>query len=231
MNLASNRLLLLLDDIFEDWFGVELPRPVVAMRGFKQEDGCQWCGETNRLFEPCPCGGRRIRWTRVFRLGSYAPPLSTSIMQGKYAVWPEMLSFLGKQLGDRVKGCVPPNTVIVPMPMPIIRRYIRRIDHAYVIAKHASKQCGIPIRRALWRRESTPQAAKTASMRKSLPSSVMRIRFCPRIKGKNVLLIDDVLTTGKSLEVAANQLKRAGVLSIQVAVLAVTEMPQKGKKL
>ena len=52
----------------------------------------------------------------------------------------------------------------------------------------------------------------------------------PRIKGKNVILIDDVLTTGKTLEIATNHLKSAGVLSVQVAVLAVTEMPQKGKK-
>ena len=77
---------------------------------------------------------------------------------------------------------------------------------------------------------STPQAAKSASMRKCLSNKTMHIRPWPRIKGKNVILIDDVLTTGKTLEIATNHLKSAGVLSVQVAVLAVTEMPQKGKK-
>ena len=53
----------------------------------------------------------------------------------------------------------------------------------------------------------------------------------PRIKGKHVVLIDDVLTTGKTLEIATNKLKAGGVLSVRVAVLAVTKMPKKGKKM
>jgi predicted amidophosphoribosyltransferase len=59
----------------------------------------------------------------------------------------------------------------------------------------------------------------------------MWLRPFARIRGKNILLIDDVLTTGKTLEVASNKLKEGGVLSIQVAVLAVTELPRNGKKM
>ena len=230
MDSASKQWQLFLDDFLDDWLGIELPRPKVAMEGFEQEDGCSWCGETVPAFGKCPCSSRRLKWNRVFRLGAYAPPLSTSILQGKYAVWENMLAYLGKHLGLRIRGCVPPNSVIVPVPMPMLRRYFRNIDHTEVIAKHVSKHSGIQIRKALWRRESTPQAAKTASMRKSLANKTMHLRPWPRIKGKNVILIDDVLTTGKTLEIATNHLKSAGVLSVQVAVLAVTEMPQKGKK-
>ena len=59
----------------------------------------------------------------------------------------------------------------------------------------------------------------------------MRVRPWPRIKGKNAILIDDVLTAGKSLDIASNHLRKAGVLAVQVAILALTEMPQKGKKM
>jgi predicted amidophosphoribosyltransferase len=45
------------------------------------------------------------------------------------------------------------------------------------------------------------------------------------------VLIDDVLTTGKTLEVATNKLRSADVLSVRVAVLAVTKMPKTGKKM
>jgi ComF family protein len=230
MNSASNRWLLLLDDFLEDWAGLILPRPAVAMKDFEQKDGCMWCGETIRENERCPCASRRLYWNRVFRLGAYSEPLSSSILQGKYAAWEPMLVFLGRLLGERIRGCVPPNSIIVPVPMPFMRRLFRRVDHTYLIALHASKISGIPMRKALYRRNSTPQAAKTASARKSLPRSSMRLRPWSRIKGKNVLLIDDVLTTGKTVEVASNKLKEAGVLSIQVAVLAVTELPRKGKK-
>jgi ComF family protein len=231
MNSATNRWLVLLDHLIEDWVGMVLPRPVVAMQGFVQEDGCSWCGETIHPEEPCPCATRRLYWTRVFRLGAYAPPLSVSILQGKYAAWPEMLALLGTLLGRRIRGCVPPNTVIVPIPMPLIRRWFRRIDHTYILAVHASKASGLPMRRALWRRETTPQAAKTASGRKLLPRNSMWLRPLARMQGRNVLLIDDVLTTGKTLEVASSILQRAGTRSIQVAAVAVTELPRKGKKL
>ncbi len=231
MNSASNRWLLLLDALIEDWMGVTLPRPVVAMKDFVQEDGCDWCGETIREYEQCPCSARRLYWNRVIRLGAYGEPLSSSILQGKYAAWKEMLALLGRLLGERIRGCVPPNTVIVPIPMPLMRRFFRRIDHSYVIAIHVSKASGLPMQRALCRRNSTPQATKTASGRKTLPHNSMWRKPWARIKGKNVLLIDDVLTTGKTLEVAANKLREGGVSSVQVAVLAVTELPRKGKKI
>ena len=103
-NSASNRWLLLLDKLIEDWMGMILPRPVVAMKDFVQEDGCDWCGETVRESEPCPCATRRVYWNRVFRLGAYAEPLSSSILQGKYAAWNEMLVLHGTLLGKRRRG-------------------------------------------------------------------------------------------------------------------------------
>jgi ComF family protein len=208
-----------------------LPRPVVAMQDFVQQDGCMWCGETIFGNDACPCASRRLHWNRVFRLGAYQEPLSSSIIQGKYAAWHEMLALLGNLLGERIKGCVPPGSVIVPIPMPLGRKLFRRIDHSLLIAVHASVSSGLPIKKMLWRKNYTPQATKTASGRKSLAQSTMRLRPFARMKGKHIILVDDVLTTGKTLEVASNNLRRAGVSSVQVAVLAVTELPQKGKKM
>ncbi len=221
---------MLLDDLVEDWIGITLPRPAVAMQEFIQKDGCNWCGETIRKNEPCPCASRRLKWNRVIRLGAYKEPLSSSIVQGKYSAWSDMLAYMGKLLGERMKGCAPPNSVIVPVPMPMMRRFFRRIDHSYVIAVHASVASGIPLKRALLRRNATPQAAKTATGRKKMSRNSMWLRPLARAKGKNVILVDDVLTTGRTLEVASNILKDNGVKSIQVAVLAVTELPRKGKK-
>ena len=164
-------------------------------------------------------------------LGAYKEPLSSSILQGKYAAWHEMLALLGTLIGERIKGCVPPDSVIVPIPMPLVRRLFRRIDHSFLLAIHASVSSGLPMKRMLRRRNYTPQATKTASGRKSLAQNTMRLRAYARPQGKHVILVDDVLTTGKTLEVAANKLRRAGVSSVQVAVLAVTESPRKRQKI
>ena len=216
------------DKFVEDWMGLTLPRPRVALDGFVQSDGCSWCG-VQVDDDQCDCARRRLQWSRVFRLGTYRPPLSTCILQGKYMAWPEMLELLGTMLGERMKGCVPPRSVVVPIPMHPMRRFFRRIDHTDVIARHAARASKLPFRKLLSRMNTTPQAALTATGRKALKRSSMRRRMLARIRGRSVILVDDVLTTGRTLEVAASTLRAAGAISVVVAVLAVTDMPRKAK--
>jgi len=227
---AQDRWTFLFDTIVDAWAGILIPRPTVKLAGFKQSDGCYWCGKETDVGESCACKERHVPWSRVIRLGNFEEPLSGCIACGKYAGWEVGLEHLGQLLGERIRGAVPPDSVIVPVPMPPIRRYFRGINHTVVIARHAARAAKLPMRRALWRTESTPQASKTASARKQMKRNVMRMRPLARMRGKHVVLIDDVLTTGKTLEVAANKLKGGGVASVRVAVLAVTKMPKNGKK-
>lgn len=217
---------LYLDQIIQEWVGLTLPRPCVAMRGFSPTDGCMWCGSDIVPYTLCHCCDRSLKWSRVFRLGGYEPPLSDCILQGKYASWPEMLELIGCMLGTKVKGCVPPSTLVVPVPMPRFRKLFRRIDHAAVIAKEVAKVAGLRSRKCLIRKESTPQAAMTASGRRALKCNTMRVRHLARIRGYPVLLIDDVLTTGRTLEVACDTIRKAGASCVMVAVAGVTALPR-----
>ena len=217
------------DQFVDDWIGLTLPRPRVALEGFIQSDGCAWCGIQSDAESQCECSGRRLQWSRVFRLGTYGPPLSTCILQGKYMAWPEMLELLGTMLGERIKGCVPPKSVVVPVPMHPMRRLFRRIDHTDVIARYVARASKLSYRKLLSRKNATPQAALTATGRKALKRNSMRRRRLARVQGRSVILIDDVLTTGRTLEVAAHTLRTAGAISVIVAVLAVTDMPRKAK--
>lgn len=226
---ADNKWLLLAERIVDEWAEITFPRPAVALDGYEQSDGCYWCGGGEESTMPCSCGNRRMAWLRTFRLGEYDSPLAECICRGKYSAWLMMLEYLGLELGERIRGCVPPNSILVPIPMPLIRRYFRRVDHTGVLTKYVSQASGIPIRRALWRKESAPQAGMTAAQRQKMRRNCMLLRPFPRIKGKNAILIDDVLTTGTTLEVAANKLKMGGVASVRVGVLAVTKRPKKGK--
>jgi len=217
------------DRVVEDWVGLTLPRPRVAIGEFVRTDGCSWCGVSLDSEIPCPCSANRLAWSRVFRLGGYAPPLSTCILQGKYMAWPEMLELLGTDLGKRIKGCVPPWSVVVPVPMPPMRRWFRRIDHTDVIARYAARASKLQFRKLLSRKNATPQAALTATGRKALKRDSMRRRRLACVRGRSIILIDDVLTTGRTLEVAASTLRAEGAISVIVAVLAVTDMPGKAK--
>jgi predicted amidophosphoribosyltransferase len=52
-----------------------------------------------------------------------------------------------------------------------------------------------------------------------------------KLHGKPVVLVDDVLTTGRTLEVAAKALRSAGASTVTIAVAAVTNKPESAKKL
>lgn len=228
---AREKWLLLLDKIVNDWAGIAIARPSVMLDGFTQSRGCYWCGKEVGTLEMCACSGRHAPWSRVIRLGNYEPPLSECILSGKYAAWDVGLEYLGRMLGHEIRGCVPPNSILVPVPMPFSRRFFRGINHTKVLALHASRAASMPMRCPLWRREGAPQASKTASARLKMKHNSILLHPLARIRGKNIVLIDDVLTTGKTVEIASNKLRSAGVSSVRVAVLAVTKMPKNGKKM
>ena len=212
------------------WIGRQFPRPEVALGEESQTPYCNWCGQNNDVLTHCTCGCRSLKWSRVIRLGMYEPPLSTCIIRGKYSRWHDVLELMGKRLGQRIRGCVPPNAVIVPMPMPFIRWWFRGINHSAVLAKYVARSSGLARRNLLLRKESPPQAGMSANQRTQLNMKNIRPRPFGKLHGKPVVLVDDVLTTGRTLEVAAKSLRSIGASTITVAVVAVTNLPETIKK-
>lgn len=56
----------------------------------------------------------------------------------------------------------------------------------------------------------------------------MKVLLWGKIEGKNIIIADDVLTTGYTLHVAIKHLRDSRALAVQVIVCAVTKMPGKG---
>ena len=222
-----------LDDVEEIaayWIGRHFPRPSIALGNETHEKYCSLCGQTNDEISLCTCESRSFAWNRVIRLGAYEPPLSTCVIRGKYSKWYEVLELIGKRLGNRVRGCVPPNAVVVPMPMPYLRRWLRGINHSAVLAKYVAQSAGLKLRNPLLRKETSPQAGMSASGRSRLKVSTIYPFPWVNLRGKPVVLVDDVLTTGRTLEVAAKALHSIGASTITVAVAAVTNYEESPKK-
>ena len=114
---------------------------------------------------------------------------------------------------------LPPNAVIVPMPTiaPHIRQ--RGYDHTLLIAKRFAKIRGLPLQLALARVTNTKQIGASRSQRIKNMQSAFRVRksLDPEV---TYLLIDDVLTTGSTVEYAAKALKDRGASSVWIAVIA-----------
>jgi ComF family protein len=114
---------------------------------------------------------------------------------------------------------------VVPVPLYWRKRWSRGFNQAELLARYVAKHRGIPLLNALRRKRATATQAGLASAgrrRNVAGAFVMRARTKPdpRIAGKKILLIDDVMTTGATASACASALERGGAKSISLLTLA-----------
>lgn len=178
---------------------------------------------------PCPwCLGRGIfPFQRVIRLSEFTEPVKTLIHQMKYhGRWP-LAEFLADRALDesRTTGLLHEIDCIVPVPLHFRRQFARHYNQSEVIARRLARKTNLAFVRALKRTRDTETQTRLAS-RQARQENV-RGAFAlsrPRaVAGKRVLLVDDVMTTGATLQAAARALRRAKPAAISALVLAVAD--------
>jgi predicted amidophosphoribosyltransferase len=111
--------------------------------------------------------------------------------------------------------------VVTWAPTTDARRRARGFDPAEVLARPLARRLGLPCRRLLDRRPGPPQTGLPAVRRRAGPVFVAR-RHAPR----QVLLVDDVATTGATLNAAALALRGAGADTVVALTAARTPAPE-----
>jgi ComF family protein len=125
---------------------------------------------------------------------------------------------VGKILAKKYKvGELP---IVVPMPTISSHSRERGFDHAFLVAQTYSRAKGYQMLPVLRRRGQVHQIGATRAERKRQLKNVFWVHHPERVKGKSVLLVDDVLTTGASIEEAARTLRRAGANKVDGLVFA-----------
>ena len=165
----------------------------------------------------------------------YQDPLDRVLLGLKF----QRLRFLGEQLGrtlaDRLgrdppwvgarAGATPPE-LVVPVPLHWRRQLERGYNQADEIARALAAALGLPRVRALRRRRATrPQMDLPREKRGANLRAAFACRAPRRIAGRTVLLVDDVLTTGATIDAAARCLRRSGSGPIFAALIARTPEP------
>ena len=114
--------------------------------------------------------------------------------------------------------------IVMPVPLHWTRLLARRYNQAALLAHAIAKADGIPVATdcLIRRRRTPPQGRKNAVARRRNVAAAFAVRGTDRVKGKRVVLIDDVLTTGATVEECARVLKRAGAAQVDVLALART---------
>jgi ComF family protein len=117
-----------------------------------------------------------------------------------------------------------PNCCVVPIPLHRWRHWRRGYNQAEALADGLARELRLPVYRALRRIAATPKLADFGpTERHRVMHGAFRARGGPRLDGRSVILVDDVLTTGATCGDAGRALKRAGAAKVVVVVAARAE--------
>lgn len=147
------------------------------------------------------------------------------LMHGlKYKGRKDVGLWLGKQLGLSLlkSGRFKQIDYVVPIPLHPKKEYQRGFNQSEVIGQGIEESTGWILSKLLERTEYTEsQTRKTKYQRWENVSGKFRINKSSNISGHHILLIDDIVTTGATLEASARVLLEAGAKSVSVATIAV----------
>jgi ComF family protein len=164
-------------------------------------------------------------YDRARAVAHYSGAMRTLVHQLKYADRHDARTLFGRWLAEAGRELLPGVDVIVPVPLSRLRLLLRHFNQAAVLAGELSRQAGIPMEAlALRRTRSTrSQVGMTRDQRRRNVAGAFAVPAHRRaaIEGRNVLLVDDVVTTGATVEACARTLKRAGAARVDVLALAL----------
>lgn len=116
---------------------------------------------------------------------------------------------------------IPPVDVVTYIPTAPRRVRERGFDHARIIARSAAKQGNLPFKRLLERTSSIRQVGAGRALRLRQMNNVFEVADPQHVKGKQILLVDDVVTTGATIESAAAVLRSAGARRVYVYAISL----------
>jgi ComF family protein len=154
---------------------------------------------------------------------SYDEHSRDAILALKHADRLELVPGFARWLGRSGRHLQERCDLVVPVPLHPSRLWRRRYNQAAELARRLARDWNRPYEpQALARSRATPSqgAMASAKARRRNVQRAFQVPDAARIKGKRVLLLDDVLTTGATVQACARALKRAGAAEVHVLALA-----------
>lgn len=161
-------------------------------------------------------------------VGDYAPPLDQLVLALKFGGQLALAPLFGQLLADALRRLPPLQWPELLAPVPLGKRRLaeRGYNQALEMARPLARSLGLPLAARLLsrQRETAPQSLLTPGERRanlrrafSLPPAGLG-----QVRGRHVGIVDDVFTTGATLEEIAATLKRGGAARVTCLAFART---------
>jgi len=170
------------------------------------------------------CHACRIRppaFTQAWTLYPYQSPLKEAIGLFKYHGKISLAAPLARLI-TMALGSLPPMDLIMPVPLYPDRLREREYNQSLLLAHRLSTHFQIPLIYTILirTRQTTPQTALSRNDRLKNLRRSFAVTSPESINGKTIMLIDDVFTTGTTVNECAKTLRKAGSGNVYVVTLA-----------
>jgi len=187
---------------------------------------CKKCGKalSDTRQEYCSdCAGGSHIYTEGRALYEY-PCIRKSVYRFKYGGRKEYAGFYGRELaaylGPTIRMWQP--EALIPVPLHISRKQKRGYNQAELLARALGKELGIPVEtRLIKRRKKTvPQKRLNRLQRQNNLKRAFKI-VRNDVKLNTIIIIDDIYTTGSTMDEMASMLRETGIRNIYFIALAI----------
>ncbi|MDL2268108.1 ComF family protein [Desulfovibrio sp. OttesenSCG-928-G15] len=190
---------------------------------------CPYCGEAAAWpglpVAPCTrCLARKPLWSAMIFHGFYEGLLRELILRLKFGGQTLLGHALGSLFCENPAICEARVDLVVPIPLHPVRLRQRGFNQALELARPIAAKTGVPLAANILQRAraTAPQAGSSMGERQK---NILGAFTCTSaVAGGHILLVDDVFTTGATVEEAVKTLLAAGAARVDLAVLARTAL-------
>jgi ComF family protein len=168
------------------------------------------------------CAARTPRYDRARSAVAYDEASRALILSFKHGGRRDALAHFAQWMAAAARDA--DADVVAPVPLHFLRLVKRRYNQAAVLGRAVAQRLELPFDAGLLvrRRRTETQAGKSGRGRRRNVAGAFAVpdEARQRLSGRRVLLVDDVMTTGATLEACARALKRAGAARVETVTLA-----------
>ena len=163
-------------------------------------------------------------YDRARAAARYSDTMRELIQSFKYRDRHEGLPLFARWLNKAGAELLADADLIVPVPLYPARLWWRRFNQSAMLALAMGRLAAVPVDCAVLKRvrRTASQVGLTADQRRRNVRGAFKVdpALRPRIKGRKIVVVDDVITTGATAEACARALKRAGAARVDGLALA-----------
>lgn len=214
----------------------ELPKPsryricnkCYALLEVIGDKGCLKCGRmmVSEGDYCLDCQNREMEFDRAFAPLAYNGAAVALVTKLKFHGRKYLAQGMAKQMTDRFLEEEKAVDAVIPVPLHPNRQKQRGYNQSELLARVIASDLRLPIDLASLRREKDTLASSSLqggrAAREENLKDAFKVTDAEKVKGKTILLVDDVLTTGTTANQAAKVLKQAGAKAVYVLTFAST---------